>query len=363
VYFHVEFGVSWTPGQPSKNRQATYISRGFKDQQNQIPKRLQPSNGNSFHSVSPDQRTSQQSAAHSQRIAAVEYPGHYQEYYAPAQYQHVSRRHVTYHARPLEQQLNAQPIRPALPPHTLTSNERRPRSRSRPSHERGHSAPPPGNATPPWDAEPEPMAATVLPSRLAQNVETSKSGPNHTQFRLEDEDQPWSTTFPPGFVLPIDEQGDSPLTQAGDRGTFGAVRRPEERGRVTEIESRAAALMTVDNGFEDQWWNQGPLLVNIGGELKSAAALENMIATRERAPSVDTAEEIRAARARLGSIVSPASDDAEPSLPTRRASLPYDSPAPSIVDIVSPVSDISSPIPSFRMMRRTMTTRSDELHM
>jgi hypothetical protein len=120
--------------------------------------------------------------------------------------------------------------------------------------------------------------------------------------------------------------------------------------------------MTVDNGFEDQWWNQGPRLVNIGGELKSAAALESMIAARERAGSVDTAEELRAARARFGSIVSPM-DDAEPSMISRRASLPSDSPVPSIVDIVSPVSDISSPGPNFRMLRRSLTTRSDELHM
>jgi hypothetical protein len=87
-----------------------------------------------------------------------------------------------------------------------------------------------------------------------------------------------------------------------------------------------------------------------------------MLVARERAGSVDTAEEIRAARARFGSIVSPL-DDAEPSMISRRASLPTDSPVPSIVDIVSPVSDVSSPGPSFRVMRRTLTTRSDELHM
>ncbi|KAI9150177.1 hypothetical protein HJFPF1_09932 [Paramyrothecium foliicola] len=363
VYFHVEFGVSWTPGQPTKSRQATYASRGYRNQPNQLPRRLQAATSNYLpSSISPDQRIPQQHVAHEPR-ATVENPGYYQEYYAP-QYGH-RRHHITY-PRPMDHQHqhHAQPVRPGPPPHAATSRERRSRSRSmnRPSQERGRSAPPPANATPPWDAEPEPMTATILPSKPTGSRPLQA---NPTQFRLDDEDLPWSTTFPPGFIVPLDDDSDTHSSQPGDRGTFGPPRRLEERdrGRVTEIESLAAALMTVDNGFEDQWWNQGPRLVNIGGELKSAAALESMIVPRERAPSVDTAEELRIARARLGSIVSPVVDDAEPSMMTRRASLATDSPVPSIVDIVSPVSDSNSPIPSFRMVRRSMTTRSDELHM
>lgn len=48
-----------------------------------------------------------------------------------------------------------------------------------------------------------------------------------------------------------------------------APRIPTERqtGWVKEMESLATAMMTVDNGFEDQWWNQGTRLVNVAGEL------------------------------------------------------------------------------------------------
>lgn len=48
-----------------------------------------------------------------------------------------------------------------------------------------------------------------------------------------------------------------------------APRVPNDRatGFVKEMESLATAMMTVDNGFEDQWWNQGTRLVNVAGEL------------------------------------------------------------------------------------------------
>lgn len=43
-------------------------------------------------------------------------------------------------------------------------------------------------------------------------------------------------------------------------------------GWIKEMECLATAMMTVDNGFEDQWWNQGPRLVNVTGDLIPANA-------------------------------------------------------------------------------------------
>jgi hypothetical protein len=373
VYFHVEFGVSWTPGQPSKTKQATYMSRNMRNQPGQVPRRIQHANSDFMGTSSQRYLTAQD------HRTTAEGPSQIYEYYAPT-HQYASRRHATsprhadhhrehhreHHHREHHHHHHAHAVRAPGANHP----GRRSRSLNRSSQEqRGKSAPPPLNTANPWEAEPEPMTATILPSKPDLPVsphQAEGAGFKHSQFNLEHDDAPWSASFPPGFMLPLDsEHGEGMSRTAGDRGTFGAPPRRSEnqdRGRVTEIESLAAALMTVDNGFEDQWWNQGPRLVNIGGELKSASALEEMLVARERAGSVDTAEEIRAARARFGSIVSPL-DDAEPSMISRRASLPTDSPVPSIVDIVSPVSDVSSPGPSFRVMRRTLTTRSDELHM
>ena len=93
-------------------------------------------------------------------------------------------------------------------------------------------------------------------------------------------------------------------------------------------------MMTVDNGFEDQWWYQGPRLVNIAGDLMPSAALAERYSP--------------AACASRGEVVSAQAAD---------------SPAGTMADLVSPVSDFSRSDGSSSVLRRSPTTRSEELHM
>lgn len=46
-----------------------------------------------------------------------------------------------------------------------------------------------------------------------------------------------------------------------------------QQGRAREMETLATAMMTVDNGFEDQWWYQGHRLSNVAGDLISSGSL------------------------------------------------------------------------------------------
>ena len=61
------------------------------------------------------------------------------------------------------------------------------------------------------------------------------------------QERPWATVQEP--LSPIVAQLDSPLESPPHR--------VEETERVRELEALGSAMMTVDNGFENQWWNQG----------------------------------------------------------------------------------------------------------
>lgn len=181
---------------------------------------------------------------------------------------------------------------------------------------------------------------------------------------------PWSSwTFPLGYEDNDDnyeEEGDGRRRpgKEGMQATWGPEYPPEPsrqvdvddrtRGRSQEMQSLATALMTVDNGFEDQWWYQGSRLVNVTGSVLVPTA----------PPRVNDG---------TGGLhgVLPERETAEfPSRPTRSASFQPSSssfqpasPRSSVVDIVSPMSDYPSPMSSFGGLRRSLTTRSDELHM
>lgn len=134
---------------------------------------------------------------------------------------------------------------------------------------------------------------------------------------------------------------DSPLVSpepAAGQGSQPAHRGVDDRDKVRtkEMQSLATAMMTVDNGFEDQWWYQGPRLVNIAGDLIPPAVL---------------AENYHRS-----------SDGAYPGARDVISSQAAGSPAGTMADVVSPVSDVSNSGSSF-ILRRSLTTRSEELHM
>ncbi|KAK5993137.1 hypothetical protein PT974_06565 [Cladobotryum mycophilum] len=91
-----------------------------------------------------------------------------------------------------------------------------------------------------------------------------------------------------------------------------------ERGQIRETESLAAALITVDNGFEDQWWYQGPRLVNIAGEFVPSTTLSHI-------------------NIQGGTLGWATADTGSPSLIQPNRQCPS-----NISDVVSPMTDFSS---------------------
>jgi hypothetical protein len=64
-------------------------------------------------------------------------------------------------------------------------------------------------------------------------------------------------------------------------------------GWIKEMECLATAMMTIDNGFEDQWWNQGTRLVNVAGDLVPADFVTSRYAQEEGIVQVSQKKGIR----------------------------------------------------------------------
>lgn len=73
----------------------------------------------------------------------------------------------------------------------------------------------------------------------------------------------------PWTPLAFSEDGGGEYTD----NNFGQQLDDRERGRAVEMVSLAAAMMTVDNGFEDQWWNRGTRQITQAGDLISPASM------------------------------------------------------------------------------------------
>jgi hypothetical protein len=228
-----------------------------------------------------------------------------QEYYQGEELREQQRQQAR------QQQPRQQP-RTHLQVPVIQEPERQTRADTRSSSaERGRSAPPPIGENP-WDVN--------IPHLQTRNSQMTPSDRNPaeirrkplpappSQFRLGDGGQPWSTwSLPDGYdpdTHPKDEEEDygtygtfdtyediPVISEPGDRNsttyatnptmvsTFSPdptfvpeptitisqepssssapVVRDVETGRAKELGALSAAMMTVDNGFETQWWNQG----------------------------------------------------------------------------------------------------------
>jgi hypothetical protein len=359
VYLKFEVGISWNARHPGKNREITFMSKNMRNRNENLSRQL-PVVGSS----------AQEPRGHNNHESFHYYSGrpHFAQQYAqpagqplPANPHNQNR----IERKPLPHQLPRQFSSPSayLHPRTppgLGSDPSPDRddpefdarsSRSRSSHERGKSAPPPFNDSP-WDAEPEPMGATALP-RQSDAPGIWKALPAApSDFRLDEPDLAWTPiTLPMGFMYSDIGEGSWDNRSSRRESFFPSAARTtdniddRDKVRPTDIESLATALMTVDNGFEDQWWYQGPRLVNIAGDLISSTVL------REYASQ--------------GGTVGWAVADNDHSAGVSRGDTTRTRRAPSSgIDIVSPLSETASATPSsFVGMRRTLTTRSEELHM
>ncbi|KAF4983829.1 hypothetical protein FZEAL_866 [Fusarium zealandicum] len=397
VYVHFEFGVSW-PRHMAKDHHITYISKNMRDRANQFPRQLPPTNTNflagpSHYPVAyqqvpalqhPQTQPQHQLTYHPNNAhphaynrdlasAAPAQNGSFQSYQPPQQQQQPpqSQHYIREYYAP------SAPV----PPQQRQGQEvirRSSRSLSRSSHhERGSSAPAPFNNSP-WDAsnsQGQPQAWKALPAT-----------PN--QFRLGEDNMPWSTwNFPMGYNDEAEDNTDegeehhSRPREASIRATWGpefpeeSPRRLEavddrSKGEARNIQSLASALMTVDNGFEDQWWYQGTRLANIYGTVLVPTAVPKSIFHPDfqqgsvgwaLAPEERQREQQRQQQQH--------NQNTQYQPPRRQSFQPSDasfqptSPRTSVADIVSPISDFSSPLSNFGGLRRSLTTRSDELHM
>lgn len=127
---------------------------------------------------------------------------------------------------------------------------------------------------------------------------------------------------------------------------------PSERGddpaRRRELEALGSAMMTVDNGFENQWWNQDER-----GERRHLEAMHPPPATGEQVQE-------QMALGWVGALLPPSSSfDGNGKRLSFDGMSPEDSVGPSLNNLViSPVSSYSGPVGN---LTRSLSTRSDEL--
>ncbi|KAI8627509.1 hypothetical protein F5Y19DRAFT_168765 [Xylariaceae sp. FL1651] len=316
VFVQLAFGLSWSDRHIPRSHTFSYTSKNLKEarESGHFPRQVPPVNTKFF--ADPESR-----------------PHRGQD---SSQRQPRGERHHRDEEHPRGRPSNPRPVRAGQlsPPRESRSDGRRA------THERGSSAPP-LNHDSSWDDEagtsatlfPGPTRATRIPPQARKNQPA-----NPAQFRLGEDGLPWSA-----WAWPFDPDGDEnepafinhpitvPLSPPNRR-------RSEDPQRVQELESLSTALMTVDNGFENQWWYQG--------ERESTAFF---------APKTieDDARPMSVADAVLLSAAEPPSGVDTYSPNTEE----------SFRGLVSPLSDVS---PSFNLpgpLQRSFSTRSEELWM
>ncbi|KAK0714356.1 hypothetical protein B0T21DRAFT_269633, partial [Apiosordaria backusii] len=354
IYLHLEFRVAWSrKPQPVKNHQVTYRSRASRERAPPFPRQVHAPNTNYLAAIHDfDQR---QAIRRSLLADGQQHRPHHQmqEYYQE------DARGRPQHQIPVIQEPEQDP------------DQRRSRAGSRSSHERGRSAPPPIGENP-WDVS------------VSRSQQTKALPPAPSQFRLGEGSDPWSTwSLPPGFdptiTLPDEPEEatqrpqDWVASNPNEVSTFSpepakattSTRYHEEAGpvitspfnpeddnpasqipdtgRVRELEALSAAMMTVDNGFENQWWYQG----------QRAQVAEDVTETRSlRSPRPGTPEHIQLHRWSTEPIGSPE---------TLSATMSGETPSLAQAGFVSPMTEAASPALAFSTLQRTLSTRSEEL--
>lgn len=291
VFIKVEFGVSWSPQHAPRTHRYEYKSRALRERAHNFPRHV------------PAPTTNYLAAAPLQQFQGAQVPQAYHQAHPeqvhpqqwPTQHEHVPRQH---HLQAEPQQYRSKQVDFAPEPE-IPQRERRAsrdeRTASCDRHERGRSAPPPLSDNN-WDVvQPRPAAHVSAGSSTACATVTRpvsdvwKDLPEvPTHFRLGEEGMPWeSWSIPVGWepyfepdpllqppssqASPISQQSQpdqegpaspehdptSPMTAKNETPIQSPHYRREDPERVRELEALGSAMMTVDNGFENQWWNQG----------------------------------------------------------------------------------------------------------
>ncbi|KAI1803553.1 hypothetical protein F4811DRAFT_330848 [Daldinia bambusicola] len=321
VFVQLAFGVSWSERHTPQMHSMTYMSRNLKNARDSgnFPRQVPPPNANF---LGPPESLPQRTREH---------PGRNHRQYNHAQAREPGRPRGQNGHQPHDQ------VRPR--PRRNSLGESR--------EERGRSAPPLFSDSP-WDIPH--VSASLFPQR-SQTMEDQSSlkalPAAPSQFRLGEEGLPWSAyawpfTGGPEDVEDEDEDDsrDLPFQNHPTTVPLASERsNGEDADRVRELESLSTAMMTVDNGFEHQWWYQGP-----------RQPMERWW-TRASEEEDDARSAVSAQAVLLSDIAPPSALDPDD-----------DNTLLNFNGIVSPISEESSPAPNFAYpLRRSLTTRSDEL--
>lgn len=331
IFVHLEFGVSWSQRHTPRTHQVTYTSRNLREarERGSFPRQPPPPPPTNFRGAG---HRSHKPARHGQE--------------QPQQPQQPARGHTQASGpeRPLEYYGVPEPDR------SITEQRRASRSEARASlHGRGSSAPPPFHDSP-WDAGVGPSSLPFQPAEQMMAAEPSVWKPlpqDPSRFRLGEDGLPWSSWAWPmdPYDAAGDEEEDERELQYANRPTTVPISprrtRSSDPDNAGELESLSAAMMTVDNGFENQWWHQGPR--------ESTNWWPGDLESPDRSSQADAA-------------LLPA---AEPSM-TQPSPKELHTPTtpdddPSISSLVSPMSVLSTSPQRNRPLHRSLTTRSEEL--
>jgi len=334
VYVKVEFGVSWSQRQAPNNHGLTYRSRNLRERLPNFPRQVPATNTNYLAGLPP--------------------PSQGSSFLLPDD-------------------------GPRQPRHFLQDIEEREERRSsrdsRSSHERGRSAPPPINNSP-WDITQ--LDASAFPSSSSRAAAAApmpddalwKELPEvPTRFRLGEDGMPWSAwSWPYDYDPDMDSRGPSPGQGPAPRVTAGhasssalatTARSPHEAARDAarnrELEALSAAMVTVDNGFENQWWNQGDRETT-AAVVMSANMAGPVVTTPP--PAYEPGHGQNVSVASLGWAI--ASER-----PADRTSYAAAVAASHGVSPLTAATDLRSPPPPLyqQALTRSMSTRSEELFM
>lgn len=333
VYVQLQFGVSWNQRHIPSTHSLTYMSRNLRNSRDygNFPRQVAPANTNYLTAPGPHLPPYLQKPQPP--------PGHIEQHNSR---DIRSRRRTGHeHGRQHPRAMDETHLQPAA-----VRTERAARSEIRaPSNERGNSAPPPVNDSP-WDAEGP--SSTLFPppgrrpiSEQPQVMKPLPAPPN--QFRLGSDGLPWDAyAWPPGTSSNEGEDPDrrSPFVNNPTVVPLESQRRADDTQRVEDLESLSTAMMTVDNGFENQWWYQGSR------------------ETTDWWARVEPGSRRSMPEAMLVSATEPTFspfDDFSGIIP------PEDKSSGAHM-LVSPLSESTgSPAQSFMPLQRTLTTRSEEL--
>lgn len=387
IYVHLEVGISWTSKKQPKSHEVTYGSRGSKavvrekavreKEQSPVPRlpRQMSAPDPTYLAAIHDFEEQRQARNRENRRAA-------RPALSPAPQLDVSipdarlnSNHLGPHHQMQEYYQVAGYYGPPQHPTSSRQQRRRSRSGSKSAGERGQSAPP-HTSNNPWDVgvveDPVAGPSNYSPRPPSDVWKALPAAPN--QFRLGEAGMPWSSpmvfdtgagsnddisdlpsghhrevsipTFHPDDESSIYEA--SPVTGISvfsPGPSRSHTRGDSEPPNVRDLEELSAAMVTVDNGFENQWWNQG----------QRRSMLPPPAPVAEETQPLNRKISVRS----LGWAV--ANNDNDTRQPREETPI-LPSLAPS--DIVSPMSDYStlafSPPMMHASLHRSMSTRSAE---